>query len=103
MKLQLAFHLVLLTILQLYHLPPLPPSSQKLLLSVHSILAPVFQLLYCTIVLFKFLYYKIKNVYFCLLFLCTICVESITVQYYIANCVSWLPRLTMSGLQKNWT
>ena len=40
-------------------------------------------------------------------FLCTICVESIfkpvTVQYYIADCVSWVPSLTLLDLGTNWT
>ena len=38
----------------------------------YSMPAPVCQLLYCTTILFKVLYYKIKNV-----FLCIICVKSI--------------------------
>ena len=53
-KLQLALHLILLTILQLYHLPPPPPppvSSSSL--PVHSVPAPVCQLLYCTTILSK--------------------------------------------------
>ena len=29
--------------------------------------------------------------------------EHITVQYYIANCVGWVPRLTWLNLQTNWT
>ena len=29
--------------------------------------------------------------------------KPITVQYYIANCVSWVPRLTVLDLQTNWT
>ena len=29
--------------------------------------------------------------------------KPITVQYYIADCVSWLPRLTLLDLQTNWT
>ena len=27
----------------------------------------------------------------------------ITVQYYTANCVSWVPRLTLLDLQTDWT
>ena len=53
--------------------------------------APVCQRLYCTTVLFKVLYCKIKNALFlCLFFmyyLCEECYKAITVQYYIANCV----------------
>lgn len=44
-----------------------------------------------------------KNV----LFLYTICVKSIInvyyIQYYIADCVNWVPRLTLLGLGTNWT
>ena len=28
--------------------------------------------------------------------------KSITVQYYIADCVSWIPRLTLLDLGTNW-
>ena len=45
-----------------------PSSSQELFLSVHLVLDPVYQLLYCTTVLFKVLYWKIKNVLFLCLF-----------------------------------
>ena len=70
--------------------------------------APVCQLLYCTTVLFKVLYCKMKNVFFifCLFFMYYLCekyYKPITVQYYIANCVSWVPRLTLLDLWTNWT
>ena len=29
--------------------------------------------------------------------------KPITVQYYIADCVSWVPRLILLDLQTNWT
>ena len=29
--------------------------------------------------------------------------KPITVQYYIADCVNWVPRLTLLNLQTNWT
>ena len=54
-----------------------PSSSQELFLPVHLMPAPVCQLLYCTIVLFKVLYCKIKNVLFFVCFLCIISVKSI--------------------------
>ena len=73
MKLQLALRLLLLTILQLYRLPPpLPPVT---LLAIHSTPASVCQLLYRTTVLFKVLYCKIKNILF--IFLSMICVKII--------------------------
>ena len=68
--------------------------------------APGCQLLYCTTVLFKVLYRKIKNVFFTFVFVCFfmyyLCekyYEPITGQYYIADCVSWAPRLTLLDLQ----
>ena len=67
--------------------------------------APVCQQLYCTTLLFKVLYCKIKNGFFILciyLFLCTYysCekYKSIIVQYHIANCFSWVPKLTLLDL-----
>ena len=65
--------------------------------------APVCQLLYCTTVLFKVLQCKIKNVFFIfcvflMYYLCEKYYKPITVQYYIADCVSWVPRLTLLDL-----
>ncbi|XP_057576166.1 alpha/beta hydrolase domain-containing protein 17C isoform X3 [Hippopotamus amphibius kiboko] len=56
-----------------------PSSSQYLFLPVHSMPAPVCQLLYCTTVLFKGLYCQIKNVLliFYVCFVCSICVKSV--------------------------
>ena len=65
-------------------------------------------------VLFKVLYHKIKNIFFifyvCLFlrmyYLCEKYYKPITVQYYqyyIVDCVSWVPRLTLLDLQTNWT
>ena len=74
-KSQLSLWLLLLTILQLYHPPPPlpPPVSNSSCCSPMP--APVCWLLYCATVLFKVLYYKIKNVFVC--FLCIICVKII--------------------------
>ena len=41
---------------------------------------------------FVFMYYLCEKYY-----------KPITVQYYIANCVSWVPRLTLLDLRTNWT
>ena len=64
--------------------------------------APVCQLLYSTAVLFKILYCMIKMFYF-LCLLCIICMGSIInlLEYssIIANCVSWVPGLTLLDLQ----
>ena len=57
-----------------------------------------------TILLFKVLYYKNKNVFFisCVcFFMCYLHKKyytPITVQYDIADCVSWVPRLTLLDL-----
>ena len=54
-----------------------PSSSQQLFLPVHSMPAPVCQPSYCTTVLFKVLYCKMKNVFFifcvCLFFMYYLC------------------------------
>ena len=43
---------------------------------------------------------------FCVFFMYHLCekyYKPITVQYYVADCVSWVPRLTLLDLQTNWT
>ena len=56
---------------------------------------------YCTVKL------KIFSLIFCVGFfmhcLCEKYYKPITVQYYIAFCVSWIPRLTLLDLGTNWT
>ena len=69
---------------------------------------PAVVLYYCT---FKVLYHKIKNVFFtfcfvCLFFMYYLCekyYKPITVQYYIADCVSRVPPLTLLDLRTHWT
>ena len=108
-KLQLALHLLLLMILQLYHLPPpLPPpasNSSCLFTRCQPLYASCYTVLlyfsrYCTV--------RVKMFIFCIClffmyFLCEKYYKPITVQYYIADCVSWVPRLTLLDLQTNWT
>ena len=72
--------------------------------------ASVCQLLYCTALVLKVLYYKVKNVSFIFLiclfsmyYLCEKYYKPITVQYYIVHCVSWVPRLTLLDLRTHWT
>ena len=69
------------------------------LLPVHSMPAPAGQLLYGTTLLFKVLYCKIKNVFFifCVCVLCIICL-TVLLQYCIASCVGWIPRLALLDL-----
>ena len=62
------------------------------------------QLLYYTTVLFKVVYYEIKNVFFIfwlffMYYLCGKYYKPFIGQYYIANCVSWVPRLTLLDWQ----
>ena len=40
---------------------------------------------------------------FVLYVLCEKYYKPITVQYYIANCVSWVPRVSLLDLRTNWT
>ena len=61
------------------------------------------QLLYHTTIFFKVLYCKIKNVFFMfylflMYYLCEKYYKPIAVQYYIADHVIWLPRLTSLDL-----
>ena len=70
--------------------------------------SPVCQLLYCTTVLFKVLYCQIKmfSSFFVLAFMCYLWekyYKPTTVQCHVANCVSWVPRLTLLDLKIDWT
>ena len=59
-------------------------------------------ILYCTTVLIKVLYYKNVFCILCLSFVHYLCekyYKPITVQYYIADCGSWVPRLTLLDIQ----
>ena len=99
-KLQLALHLLLLMILPLYHLLPplLPPVLHSSCLSTRC------QPLYasCCTVLFKIPYHKIKTVFFILCVCFYVWYDKyykpITLQYYINDCVSWIPRPTLLDL-----
>ena len=101
-KLQLALRLLLLTILQLYHLPPplLPPVSNS------SCLFTRCQPLYascCTVLLYFPKMFSLFFVCFFMYYLCEKYYKPITVRYYIADCVNWVPRLTLFDLRTNWT
>ena len=92
-------------ILQLYHLqPPLPP-----LVSNPSCLFTLCQPLYascCTVLLYFSRYCTVRlkmfSLFLCLLgfmyYLYEKYYKPITVQYYIADCVSWVARLTLLDL-----
>ena len=110
-KLQLALHLLLLMILQLYHLPPpLPPpvSNSSCLFTQYQ---PLYASCYSVLLYFSRCYtvrLKMFSFFVCLFFMYQYCLcekyyKPITVQYYIANCVSWVPRLTLLDLRTNWT
>ena len=102
-KLQLALRLLSLMILQLYHPPPPfpPPVSNS------SCLFTRCQPLYancCTVLLYfsRYCTVRLKMFYFlCLFFryyLCEKYYKPITVQYYVSDCVSWVPRLSLLDL-----
>ena len=98
-KFQLVLHILLMMILQLYHLPPPFP----LPVSNSSCLYPRCQPLYvsCCTVLLYFSWYCTVGLKMFSLFFC-VC-KPITVQYYIAISVSWVPKLTLLDLWTNWT
>ena len=58
----------------------------------------------CTTVLFKVLYFTFKMFnffvwFFFMYYLCEKYYKSIILQYYVASCVSWIPRLTSLDLK----
>ena len=87
--------------------PSHPPPGQEPFLPAPWMPSPVCQPFYCPAVLSRALYCKIKNVSFifraCSLYIT--CVKSILnlLQYYIADCISWVYRLTLLDLRMNWT
>ena len=95
-------------ILQLYHLPPpLPPpvsNSSCLFTQCQPLDASC-----CTVLLYfsRDCTVRLKMFHFlCLFFMYYLCekyYKPITAQYYIADCVSWVPRLTLLDLRTNWT
>ena len=56
---------------------------------------------YCTVRLKKFFVFVFMYVY--MYHSCKNYYKPIAVQYYIAGCVSWVPRLTLLDLQTNWS
>ena len=105
-KLQLVIHLPLWMILQLYHLPPpLPISNSSCLftqcqpLFANHCTVLLYFSRYCTVRLKTFLFLCLSFMYY----LCEKYYEYIIVQYYIADCVSWVPRLTLLALWTIWT
>ena len=105
-EMQLALSCLLQTILQLYNLPSLLlPPCQVTLLDINLMSAPVFHLLYCNTVIFNYFTTTLKLFYFCLFlmyYLCEKYCKPFIIQYYIPDCVSWVPRLTLLNLQRNW-
>ena len=107
-KLQLAPHLLLLTIFRLYSLPLLRLPS----VSNSSYWFNGCQPLYascCTVLLYfsRYCTIRFKMFRFCVCFLmyylCEKSYKAITVQYCLADCVSRVPRLTLLDLRTNWT
>lgn len=85
--------------------PLLPPANNSSCLFMMP--ASGCQLLYCTTVLFKVLYCKTEHIFFifvCFLYcLCKKYYKPITVQYFTADCVSWISRAILLDLQINRT
>ena len=82
------------------------PSALPPLVSNTSCLFTWCQLLYCTNVLFKVLYCKIKNgLFFCLLmyYLCEKYCKPVTVKYYIANFVGLMNKLDLQTCSQKGT
>ena len=106
-RLQLILCLLLLTVLQLCHLPPpLPPPSVTLVAC--SLDASHLHASCCTMLLCfsRYCTVRLKMFHFCLFFMYYLCdkyYKPITVQYHVANCVNWAPRLTLLDLWTNWT
>ena len=101
---QLALHLLLLTILQLYRLPPPLPTPVSNSACLFTRCQPLYASC-CTGLLYfsRYCTVRFKMFYFlCLFFMYYLCekyYKPITVQYYIADCVSWVPRLTLLDLR----
>ena len=103
---QLALHLLLLTTLHLYHLPPPLPLLQSV-----TLLACSFHASACMPVLYFSRYFsrhcpvwlKMFSLFlclFCMYYLCEKYYKPITVQHSIANCISWVPRLILLDLEQ---
>ena len=109
-ELQLTLRPLWLTIPQLYRLPPpLPPpgSDSPCLftrcqpLDASCCTGLLYFPRYCTVRLKMFpLFFAFC---FFMYYLCEKYYKPITVRYYIADCVSWVPRLTLLDLRTNWT
>lgn len=91
-RLRLVLRLPVPTIRLLYP-APLPPAVRN-----SPGLFTQCQLLYAAVVLFKILYCKILKKFVFFMHLCEY-YKPITAQYYIANCVGSVPRLTSLELQ----
>ena len=97
-KWHLALHLLLLTMFQLYHLPP-PVSNFSCLFTRCQ---PLYASCYPAVLYFsRYFTVKLKLLFLCFFLIHYFCekyYKPITVWYYIASCVSWVPRLTLLDL-----
>ena len=95
-------------ILQLYHLPPSFPPPVSSSSSLFTQCQPLYASCSTTLLYFS-RYYTIRSKIFSLSFvfvmyyLCEKYHKPITVQYYIADRVCWVSRLTLLDLRTNWT
>lgn len=86
--------------------PMSSPRCSQWLFPGHSVPAPAGQQLHCTFVLFKVLYCQNKKVFVFAFLMCCLWEKyytAITMQYYLVDCVSWVPTLTLLDLLTNWT
>ena len=108
LKLQLAFCLLLLAILQLYHLPPSLPfpvsNTSCLFTRCLPLYASCFTVLlhfsrYCTV---RLKIFPLCVVWFYMYYLCEKYYKPITAQDYVTYHVSWISRLTLLYLRTCW-
>ena len=116
MKLRLALRLLLLMILQLHHLPPPPPPPVGNSSCLFSQCQPLYASC-CTVLLCFSRYQTVRLkmfLFLCLFSMCYLhekCCKPTAVQYdtadgqysMTADCVSWVPRLTLLNFWRNWT
>ena len=91
----------------LHRLPP-PPSSSTNSSFLFTRCQPLYAS-YCTLLLYFSRHCTVRWKMFSFLclflmyYLCERYCKPITMQYHIANCISWVPRLTLLVLWTNWT
>ena len=103
--LQLALHLPLLMILQLYHLPPLGSNASCLFTRCQRLHVSC-----CTVLLYfsRYCTVRLKMFFFTFVFvfvysLCEKYYKPISAQYCITDSTIWVPKRTLLDFQTSWT